>query len=511
MRTILSLSTLLLIPLVDAQTIVTTLDDEDDGAASLSDTSDISLREAIIYSSDAETITFDPSLDGGTITLSEGQLEVSAGKTLSISAEALTNGLTIDAAATLMELRRVLFIDENANVTLQNLTLTGGNPGAGISDFGGGIFASSGSQLTLNSSTISNNLTGRSGGGIFVDDESQLILNFSTITNNSTGSGGSGGGILADIDTQITLNFSTISNNFTGDGVNGIFSPIGNGGGIFASRGSQVTLNTSTISSNFTGDGGLGGLGGGIFASTDSQFTLNSSTISNNSSGDNNGGGISITGALEVTVENSIIAGNTGANGDVNGTIDNILGNNLIGDSGILLAPLGDYGGPTQTMPPLPGSPAVNAALSSILTEDQRGFLITDGMPDIGAVEIQASDLATILDLLFDEDLDQDGSSVGLELAIGTDPFSPDAGAAANLRLIAFNNGQASLAFGVNTNQEDNIILRLVRSIDLINFDEVIVSNQDIDFDLNGAELLEIDDDTAPLGKAFYRLEAERR
>ena len=38
-------------------------------------------------------------------------------------------------------------------------------------------------------------------------------------------------------------------------------------------------------------------------------------------------------------------------------------------------------------MPPLPGSPALDAATGSLATTDQRGFPIT-GMPDIGAVEI---------------------------------------------------------------------------------------------------------------------------
>ena len=61
-----------------------------------------------------------------------------------------------------------------------------------------------------------------------------------------------------------------------------------------------------------------------------------------------------------------------------------------------LLAPLGDYGGPTQTMPPLPGSPAIDAgdnAAASGLATDQRGMARVQsggyGLPvvDIGAVE----------------------------------------------------------------------------------------------------------------------------
>ncbi len=54
------------------------------------------------------------------------------------------------------------------------------------------------------------------------------------------------------------------------------------------------------------------------------------------------------------------------------------------------LAPLGNYGGPTQTMPPLPGSPAIGAGnvAANTFTTDQRGYPRTqNGLIDIGAVE----------------------------------------------------------------------------------------------------------------------------
>ena len=56
----------------------------------------------------------------------------------------------------------------------------------------------------------------------------------------------------------------------------------------------------------------------------------------------------------------------------------------LTGDP--LLAPLGDYGGPTFTMALKPASPARNAATGSTATSDQRGFPIV-GTPDLGAYE----------------------------------------------------------------------------------------------------------------------------
>ena len=52
-----------------------------------------------------------------------------------------------------------------------------------------------------------------------------------------------------------------------------------------------------------------------------------------------------------------------------------------------MLAPLGNYGGPTQTMALLPGSPAIDR-VSSTLATDQRG-LGRVGLADIGAFESQ--------------------------------------------------------------------------------------------------------------------------
>jgi hypothetical protein len=57
------------------------------------------------------------------------------------------------------------------------------------------------------------------------------------------------------------------------------------------------------------------------------------------------------------------------------------------------LAPLGSHGGPTRTMPPNPGSPALDAMVSGCpaLPTDQRGRFRPDGAGcDIGAVEGRA-------------------------------------------------------------------------------------------------------------------------
>src|SRR5262249_28583471 len=64
-----------------------------------------------------------------------------------------------------------------------------------------------------------------------------------------------------------------------------------------------------------------------------------------------------------------------------------------------LLSPLGNYGGPTQTMALLPGSPAIDAGNNALIpagvTTDQRGFnRIVNATVDIGAFEARGFPLA---------------------------------------------------------------------------------------------------------------------
>jgi hypothetical protein len=89
-----------------------------------------------------------------------------------------------------------------------------------------------------------------------------------------------------------------------------------------------------------------------------------------------------------MTISNSIVAGNiAGTGSNISGAFT-ALGANIT-NINPLLAPLGNYGGPTQTMPPLPGSPAIDACASTGLATDQRGFPrpVAGLEPDIGAVD----------------------------------------------------------------------------------------------------------------------------
>ena len=136
---------------------------------------------------------------------------------------------------------------------------------------------------------------------------------------------------------------------------------------------------------------------------------MNQCTLSGNSA--SGGGGGIYNDDTAVTMTNTIVAGNSGGNPSADIYIQDAQvtygGSNLVQSvygPGYLtgpapltnapdLAPLGNYGGPTQTMPPLPGSPAIGAGsvAANIFSTDQRGYPRTqNGLIDLGAVELQS-------------------------------------------------------------------------------------------------------------------------
>jgi hypothetical protein len=116
-------------------------------------------------------------------------------------------------------------------------------------------------------------------------------------------------------------------------------------------------------------------------------LTLTGSTVSGNTA---SGGTVNVSGGIENDgtgiLINSIVSGNSATTyPDIESGSYTDNGGNLVGSSTANLAPLGSYGGATQTMIALRGSAAIcagsysltlkanNSALSSELTTDQRG------------------------------------------------------------------------------------------------------------------------------------------
>jgi hypothetical protein len=279
----------------------------------LNDSGTGSLRYCIITVDPGSSITFDPSLNGGTITL---------GSTLTIS-EPMTiagpgaNLLTI-SGGNAVEIFKITL----GTVNISGLTIANGNSGAG-----GGIYNTD--TLTVTNSTFSGNTASSNGGGI--DNDGTLTVTNSTFFGN-------------------TANI---------------------GGGLFINLGNQTVTN-STFSGNTANLGG-----GGIF--------------------DNMG---------PLSMSNSIVAGNTTTNnpGDDCDSCGPQSSPNLIGGNPQLSA-LGWYGGSTQTMLPLPRSPAIGLGLASDTDKpnmDQRGF----GRPstpgnavDVGAVQTNYLIVTTTTDV----------------------------------------------------------------------------------------------------------------
>ncbi len=275
---------------------------------------------------------------------------------------------------------------------------------------GGGIKNHYEAMLTVRNSTFSNNGSGSFGGGIFNNGATLTVSNSTFADNWTTGGSGTAGGGINNYLGTVTVSNSTFTNNRVGDNQTG--QP-GWGGGISSGgTGGKLTVVNSTFADNTARNGG-----GGIF-NWGGLSTVSNSTLSGNSSAFFTGGGIRNIGTnLSLTVQNTIIAKNTAPAGgpDFSGYVTSS-GNNLIGDDsgssgwglsdlkpppGLplmplnpLLAQLGNYGGPTQTMALLPGSPAIDAGNDALVppgvTTDQRGMpysRINGVRVDIGAFE----------------------------------------------------------------------------------------------------------------------------
>ena len=371
-----------------------------------------------------DAIDFDASTvpSNSTITLSMGQLVVSA----------LTAPLTIEGGGRTIDANqnsRVLYVHAS-EVTLNSLTLSGGHL-ARYSGHAGGAYVNGGGTLALASSAVSGNYSGGPG-GVLVDGAT-LIMTESNCSGNS--SYFYAGGIGAN-ESSVTLTRSTVENNFAVRyGGGGLFAHHGTlsitdstitgnssasssygGGGVWAYDASTMLTN-STISGNFTHT-----IGGAIYAVGGTLILVNS-TVSANSSY-LYGGGMAVVGLSTLTLANTILAENSAGmsspdiysaltavdatysllGSDFNVTPYTDAGNhNVISDSP-LLSGLGSYGGPTQTMKPLPGSlaidkgdsgSAVDPATGFALAFDQRGIGFSrtlSGKVDIGAYQHQPTD-----------------------------------------------------------------------------------------------------------------------
>ncbi|MGI8738666.1 MAG: hypothetical protein ACR2KU_03160 [Gammaproteobacteria bacterium] len=128
-------------------------------------------------------------LANSTFTLTNGFFDLGGPTGLPTIASTITiagNGSTIARDSTASEFR-ILAVDSNGNLTLQQTTISGGRTTSGVPGRNGGGVFNYGGALTLTNSTVSGNSTSSSdssyGGGVF--SFGPLTLTNSTISGNS--------------------------------------------------------------------------------------------------------------------------------------------------------------------------------------------------------------------------------------------------------------------------------------------------------------------------------------
>lgn len=321
------------------------------------------LREAIASASDTDTITFDPSLNGTTLTLS-GQIAIDKDITIE-------GGNQITLTTNFND--RVFSIDGAHTVTLNGLSMTAVKAPA-FSD-GGALYIANGATVTINTSQIIN-ASAENGGAIYVTNAT-LTMNASTITDSAAIGGIGDGGAIYASNATVGLQNVTLADNFAEDDGFAVYT-----------FGSQFNLINTTVTENY-GGAIVGGTGAGIKLVFGTLNLVSSIVIGNTE--------VSLDPGAPDTVSNIVNAG---------GTINDLGGNVLTSAPADVFAALGFYGGgalsdnggPVQTVA-LKNS-ATNPALdvNTATATDARGLGRVDfdgvgfdgtSIADAGAYELQ--------------------------------------------------------------------------------------------------------------------------
>lgn len=321
-----------------------------------------SLRQAI--ADYAAHIDFAPALSGQTIILETEIVIPGTSAAITVDAGSLPRGLVLDGVANTGP-NRLLTVAAGQSLTLNGLTLTGGNGGGATGDGSGGAILNAG-MLTLHRCTLYNNKTGLAGDGGAIATIGPLKATQCTFHLNRASD--SGGAIRGGVG-SVELVHCTVAGNscLTGDG-----------GGV------SGTLSTLQITHSILTANTLGATGAGrdVFANAGTVLWTGGNFVSQFVNL-----GATVTGPAPSTASPQI-------------------------------ALFGDYGGPARTMPPLPGSPAINAATGSTITTDQRGFPVSD-TPDSGAVEAGVLAVTTTTDELTEPFTAGDGISLREAILVG--------------------------------------------------------------------------------------------
>ena len=330
----------------------------------------------VIPIADVITITADTTIDGGGDVTIDGQqmtqlFHVPSGVSLELNWLTLANGRSNQPGGA---------IHNQGDLTVVASTLTGntanGQQGGAINNFG---------TLTIAESTLSGNRAGSVGGAIANMNGTVTIT-----TSELSGNQGLPGGALYNSSGVATIAASTFAANHTGD----------SGGALYNLSGT-MTVTASTLANNsaFVNGGAIFNVG---------ELTVAASTLAGNGALD--GGAIYSVGGSTTTITASILSGSKLCAGQVAAVSHgfNVASNmscrlTATGDLQNIDPKLGnlqDNGGPTDTILPQAGSPALDRVPNDLCAtlsaanegRDQRGFVrpVGDYPCDSGAVEVGA-------------------------------------------------------------------------------------------------------------------------
>ena len=403
----------------DLGTVVTTPADDDDG--NLGGSSGVSLREAVKYAPAGSLVEFGPNFIDPIITLTRGEMIIPQALTLDATQFSTVSdydsGLSINAAVS----SRHFQVPAGRSLTLRSLTLARGTtPGEG-----GAVYSEG--TLRLVRCVLKDNVSANSGGGVTA--KGGFFSAVDTMFFDNKARDYSGG--LHPASATCTMARCTFSGNVANDG-----------GAIFQTNNSTVTMSDCTI----VGNRSLGAPSTGGIAVFQGNLALRHCSITQNT-GNGGSGGLYLQDPAAITLQSCILAGNVDGGGG-NPDLSKGGGSLFVGDSNLIgnnagledkfptgplagtavapldpkLAPLGEYGGSTWTMPPMAGSPAIDAATTSTEPLDQRGIsrpVDGDGngtaIRDLGAVEAPPALMVTTLADQFDVPI---GPEVSLREAI---------------------------------------------------------------------------------------------
>jgi beta-glucanase (GH16 family) len=356
-----------------------------------------SLREGVLAVANDGVVSFDPSLAGATITLASGPIWIS-GKSVTVDATAVP-GITLQGAGG----DRLLIVDPGASGVVRGLSFANGFGwtlgGAMIINGRAEL-----DHVVVRNNTAMTDAPDwwKGGGGIYVGDNATLVLRDSTVRDNvarlASGAAGecNGGGIFATWGSSVTIERSTISGNsaanvgggirFVGSAtivdstISGNTTQGWNGSAIFLTDGVVHVVNSTIVDNTVPAGQGLGAIFVGTFGGGSATLTMANTILAQNA------GGIGCfyapwgSGAVTLTSVGNNVYGDA--------TCFPVGSDQVVGSAGV--SALADNGGPTATHALLPGSPAIDMADAALCpATDQRGVARPQGAGcDVGSFEL---------------------------------------------------------------------------------------------------------------------------